>query len=312
MENQPLVSVVVITYNSAKYIIDTLESIYNQTYKNIELIISDDCSTDNTISLCKEWIKQKEKRFTNTQIIIPPHNTGISANCNRGYNAAQGEWIKGIAGDDALEKDCISLYMDFINKNPQISICHSKQHHYNNDFNPSSLDKTRDFIPPYGFQTPNAKQQFLYLCISDLISAPTVFFKKSLYDFVGGFDETIAMCEDYPMWLKITRANYPIYFLNEYTVKYRLHTKSVFGTESINYLFTRFFKQNNSVYQKYIKPYAPYCIRLANRYDYYLRFYLDKYNLNKKNYISQSIYWIFNIPYKLLLKFIFYFKINSK
>ncbi len=54
---ETLVSIVVITYNSAKFILETLESSKAQTYKNIELIISDDCSTDNTVEICQQWIR---------------------------------------------------------------------------------------------------------------------------------------------------------------------------------------------------------------------------------------------------------------
>ena len=53
-----LVSISVITYNSSKYILDTLDSVKAQTYPNLELVISDDCSTDNTIDLCKDWVKR--------------------------------------------------------------------------------------------------------------------------------------------------------------------------------------------------------------------------------------------------------------
>lgn len=57
---QPLVSVSVITYNSAKTVLETLESIKAQTYQNLELIVSDDCSTDNTVELCRNWIEQNK------------------------------------------------------------------------------------------------------------------------------------------------------------------------------------------------------------------------------------------------------------
>ncbi|MDR0890977.1 MAG: glycosyltransferase [Endomicrobium sp.] len=55
MENNPLVSVCVITYNSSKYVLETLESIKTQTYQNIELIVSDDCSTDDTVEVCENY-----------------------------------------------------------------------------------------------------------------------------------------------------------------------------------------------------------------------------------------------------------------
>ena len=106
-EKMPLVSVAVITYNSSKYVLDTLESIKAQTYKNIELIISDDSSTDNTMQLCKDWCDQNKDRFVRIQVIEPEKNTGVAANCNRAEAACEGDWVKLIAGDDMLLPDCI-------------------------------------------------------------------------------------------------------------------------------------------------------------------------------------------------------------
>ena len=86
MNNQPLVSVPVITYNSSKFVLETLESIKAQTYQNIELIISDDCSTDNTVELCQKWVEENKERFVRTQIITSDLNTGVSANGYRWTN----------------------------------------------------------------------------------------------------------------------------------------------------------------------------------------------------------------------------------
>ena len=73
----PLVSVVVMTYNSSKYVLETLDSIYNQTYLNIELIITDDCSTDKTFELCNKWLLQHQNRFIRIEFITNDINTGI-------------------------------------------------------------------------------------------------------------------------------------------------------------------------------------------------------------------------------------------
>ncbi|KAA6320476.1 putative glycosyltransferase EpsE, partial [termite gut metagenome] len=102
MNEQPLVSIVVITYNSSKYVLETLESAKVQTYQNIELIVSDDCSTDDTVDVCQNWLDENKERFVRTELLIVLKNTGVSANCNRGYKVAKGEWIKGVAGDDML------------------------------------------------------------------------------------------------------------------------------------------------------------------------------------------------------------------
>lgn len=65
----PLVSVAVVTYNSSKTVLETLDSIYNQTYPNLELIVSDDCSPDNTVEICREWIAGHSRRFIRTELL---------------------------------------------------------------------------------------------------------------------------------------------------------------------------------------------------------------------------------------------------
>ena len=77
---QPLVSINITTYNSSKFIIETLESAKMQTYQNIELIVSDDSSVDNTVELCKKWIEKNKERFVRCKVITVEKNTGIAAN----------------------------------------------------------------------------------------------------------------------------------------------------------------------------------------------------------------------------------------
>ena len=114
MDNLPLVSVPVVTYNSSKYVLETLESIKAQTYQNIELIVSDDCSTDDTVEICRKWIEENANRFVRTELITSPTNTGISANLNRAEAACRGEWVKPIAGDDLLLPDCIDICVNYV------------------------------------------------------------------------------------------------------------------------------------------------------------------------------------------------------
>ncbi len=119
---EPLVSIVVITYNSSKFVLETLESIRKQTYQNIELIISDDCSKDSTIDICRNWIEKNKNRFVKAELITVERNTGIAPNANRGLKVAKGEWIKFIAGDDMLISNCIDELILFIQKNDNLPI----------------------------------------------------------------------------------------------------------------------------------------------------------------------------------------------
>lgn len=110
----PLVSITVITYNSASTVVETLNSVYCQTYRNLELIVSDDSSSDDTVNVCKKWIKKHENRFERVCIIESKMNTGISANINRADAACTGECVKGIAGDDKLVPGCVETFVDLV------------------------------------------------------------------------------------------------------------------------------------------------------------------------------------------------------
>ena len=113
-----LVSVRVVTYNSSKTVLETLDSIKAQTYPNIELIISDDSSKDNTVEICREWLDKNGSRFARTELLTVPVNTGVSANINRSERACRAEWCKGIAGDDMLMPNCIADCMDYVAEHP--------------------------------------------------------------------------------------------------------------------------------------------------------------------------------------------------
>ena len=97
-----LASVVVITYNSSKTVIETLDSIWGQTYKELELVITDDYSKDDTVLVMQEWIKKHSNRFVRCELIANPINNGTSKNGNIGIYACKGEYVQLIAGDDIL------------------------------------------------------------------------------------------------------------------------------------------------------------------------------------------------------------------
>ena len=301
---EPLVSIVVVTYYSSQFLQETLDSIKEQTYKNIEFIISDDCSKDDTIKICEEWLKENRCRFTNCQILTSLKNTGVVANCNRGYQASTGMWIKDVAGDDALYPEAIEKFIQFTIKNPQARIIHSRMHMYYNTLLSSNMEHKHLKLSKYLMdnQFVNPQKQFNLLCLVNEIGAVTVFMQRALYLDLGGFDEQIPMCEDWPMWLKTTKQGYPIYFLDDYTSKYRITTSSIMGKENKNYLFKRFYQTENHIYNKYIKKYARIDTKFFNRYDFYVRLSLEKIGLNKKNYFSKLIYYTLIFPFKIYYK----------
>ena len=105
--NQELVSVMVLAYNAEKYITDLLASIKMQTYQRLELVVSDDASTDNTVKIVEEWCKDNKERFENMIVRKSKDNQGVTKNVNLGYRECNGKYIKLIAADDKLVEDCI-------------------------------------------------------------------------------------------------------------------------------------------------------------------------------------------------------------
>lgn len=305
---QPLVSIIVLTYNSSLTILETLESLRKQSYPNIELIISDDASKDETVKICQTWVQANSYKFKKCTILTTESNTGVSANCNRGCKIANGVWIKLIAGDDALYPNAISELIKFSHEYPNAYIVHSRMKCYNDYFIEANIkaDILQDYPPILtNNKGNNSQKQYLLLSLGNYIGAVTVFMKRSLYKEVNGYDESIKQCEDWPMWLKVTHLGYPFYFLDQYTSKYRISSSSIFGSATVNYLFSKFFEMENIIYNKYIKSSTPLIYRLTIRYYYYLRLCLDKMNLNKKNNITKFIYKLCKIPYLILLKYLF-------
>lgn len=236
MENrQPLVSVNVLMYNSSKYILETLESIKAQTYQNIELIMSDDKSTDNTVQICEKWIAKNKDRFASYQILVPDHNTGQSGNYNRAFRAATGEWIKEIDGDDLLLPNCLTDLVEYVNANPEAkyvfgkAICFAK--------------KTKNTIAnsfDYSFFSKKNNDQLDQLLFKSncVCSAGSFYNRRYMYDIDFTHDERIPNIEDTPKWINLLRKNVRFFFLDKEIVLYRFYS----GISTQRRLSLRYYK----------------------------------------------------------------------
>lgn len=222
IENQnPLVSIIVVTYNSSKYVLETLESAKAQTYQNIELIITDDGSTDQTIPLCQNWIDGNLSRFKECKFIKTTQNTGITSNCNRGLYAANGDWVKFIAGDDILLENSIKINIGYTIGN--------KHSFYFSMLNYTIEKPPIDKVFKSGLRLFNSKKNhFKILLKRNCLPAATAFIRREAILSLNGFDENYPMLEDYPLWLKAVQ-KYTIIFNSEKTVIYRIHSESTSG-----------------------------------------------------------------------------------
>ena len=220
-------SIIVPVYNAEKFIQKCVDSIVNQTYQNIELIISDDCSTDNTVELCQYWVEENQERFVRAQIITSDLNTGVSANGNRGRDACQGEWIKGIAGDDLLTPNCIADCVEYVQQHPNIIYLFGKIEAFG-----ANEEKNKYFsehVFDYSFFNLDIEGQLERLVFEqNCVPASTCFYNRQKAIELGiRNDERIPLLEDWPKWIMILGKRVKLEFMDKVLVLYRIHEKSL-------------------------------------------------------------------------------------
>lgn len=232
------VSVVVLSYRSADTICQTLDSICKQTYNDIELIITDDCSPDNTVAVVKEWIKTstENKLLSDIKLVTAEANTGIPGNINRALKQVSGEYVKIIAADDYMTPNAIQEYVDFCESNEgvlpiaKLHLFADKKDEKTADF--SSVQKYCDKC--YEFARLEKKEQYRLLLIQNRIAAPSAsFYPTELLRKVNGYDEHYRWFEDYPMNLKVMHQGYGFGLIDKEIVYYRLSGQSITASQEM-------------------------------------------------------------------------------
>ncbi len=291
----PEVSILIITYNSENYILETLESAKAQTYRNIELVISDDASTDNTLKICGNWIEKNKERFVRSKIVTTEVNKGIPANCNQGVEAVGCEWIKLIAGDDILDSNCISYFMECSHINPEACMISSSIQLFTNDFKEGSMGKviSTDNYKFFNVET-SAEKQYWMLLRKNYVHGPSTMFRKSVIINIGGFDEKYKFFEDYPLFLNLTKAGYKIYPLNKVTVYYRRHDSSVLR-QSGDRIFSDFYLKRRAFDLDYIHPNITRIERIADNMEFIRLRLFDRWGLNKERHLQKMLFTISNL-----------------
>ena len=224
----PKVSVIIPTYNCAKYITQALGSVLNQTYKDFEVIVVDDGSMDNTKEIVHKYIQGvaprvsgagKEKRPTICYIY--QENKGPAAARNKGIKESTGKYIAILDADDVWLPNRLEEQVSMIESDSEIGLVHANTIRIDEDNNVMGQVKRRT-----KFLTGRI---FKYLLLrEEHVSCPTVLFRKECIDKVGLFDEN-PICvgvEDRELWLRIARG-YKIVHINKVLAYYRIRKSSV-------------------------------------------------------------------------------------
>lgn len=187
----PLVSVIVPSYNHSKYIEECVESIVNQTYSNYELIVIDDGSTDNSV----EILERLQNKY-NFQLVVQ-ENIGLTKTLNKALSLSSGKYISIIASDDYWKTEKIKYQIECLENNLEVKLCFTDVIY---------VDGNSKMIDRRSYQERGVKllQTFEDVLLNAKLPPASLMFKRSDLEKIGGFDETLKV-EDLDLWLNILK-----------------------------------------------------------------------------------------------------------
>jgi len=217
MENNPLISILCLCYNQEKFIVESLESIKAQTYKNFEILICDDYSKDKSVNIINEWFGNN--RDLNVQFLIHTENKGICKSLNELLALSNGKYLQILALDDLLEKDKIERHVAILEKSNYNEVMVFSDA-YLIDKDSKRFQNT--FIPyHYKFLSLETGNYYNLLLADNMIPAMSGLMKSSIIKSIGGWDENLTF-EDYDMWLRLSK-NFDFIYDKINSCSYRLH-----------------------------------------------------------------------------------------
>ena len=267
-----LVSILVATYNHKNYILDCLNSIKNQTYKNLEIIISDDSSKDDTDKIINKFIK--ENKNLKIKFFIQKKNLNISKNFNFLFKKSKGKYIIFFGGDDIMEKNMIEIQLKTLIENPKASFCYTNCGWFNSDMSIKYFNHFNLLQKP-----PKVLKDILsdFTIPSPTIMTPTKFLPKK------PMNENVNHISDFLLAIDLFEKKSPVY-INRVLLKYRRHEQNTMTSRLANNERLKLIRILKNKYK--------------NRKDY-----IDQINLYKDVYLHNKIYDQFEIN-KFSLKLI--------
>ncbi len=245
---EKLVSVVIVSFHAEDSITRTLDSIYNQTYPYIELIVSDDASKDNTVAVAQAWMDAHKERFTDCILIANEKNQGVAENLNTGIRAATGAYIKDFGADDLLLPEYLATHVAYLEESGEDCVFSDMYAYQMVD----GVKQVRDYVPPVGekFYDASAKEQYRWLLRGNSLFSPTFLATRALYEKHGLYDPRFPLMEDYPHYLKIAKEGTHLNFLNVKQVEYCMAETSISNATGTRVLSPNFQKMTRDFFYK--------------------------------------------------------------
>ncbi len=205
---QDLVTIYITNFNYSEYIEKSIKSALNQSYENIEIIIVDDNSSDNSKKILSKYIKHPK-----IKILFNKRNQGLLKSSNIAIKASNGKYIMRLDADDYLDKKIVEILLDKIAKKPKIAMAYSDYHEIN------SSGKKINSIKQISLDTKKSIRD------RPILAACCLFRKEALFS-VNLYDENFSRQDGYDIWYKLIK-NYDFEHIKKYLFYYRKHDKSL-------------------------------------------------------------------------------------
>lgn len=208
---KPKVTVLMTVFNGERYLKDCIDSVLNQTFKDFEFLIIDDCSIDSSRDIIKSY---KDKRIF---LIENQKNLSQVKSLNIGLEEAAGEYLARIDQDDLMMENRLERQLDFLDKRPEIAVAGTWGEVI--DENGKVSGRTR---------MPVRNEEILgsALFCGYFLMHPSVMFRKDLVAASGKYDESLSLAEDFDLWMRLLLKKYKLANIPEFLTKFRYHRKS--------------------------------------------------------------------------------------
>jgi glycosyltransferase involved in cell wall biosynthesis len=217
----PLVSIICLCYNHERFIAEALDSVLAQTYSNLEIIIVDDCSTDNSVAIIKNYLRQ----YPQLTFISTGTNQGNTKAFNMAWRASKGDYIIDFATDDVLLPERVAQQVQaFQQLDKNYGVVYSDAEYIDDEGGHVKYHCQRNAAGEVTSFAPSG-DIFHHLLGRYFICPPTMMMKRQVLEDLQGYDEALAY-EDFDFWLRSSR-RYKYFFLDSITTKRRLHVHSL-------------------------------------------------------------------------------------
>lgn len=235
---RPVISVLMPVYNAAGYLGDAIDSILTQSYRDFELLIINDGSTDNSADLVEQ---KDDPRIT---LLHQPENLGLIEALNRGLEVAEGEFIARMDADDISLPQRFEKQVAFLNAHPEVGICGTWMEGF-------SQDSTAVWSTPLDHAAISAR-----LLFESVLFHPTVMMRRALLEqYQLNYDPDCPHAEDYDLWCRSSRC-FQLANIGEVLLRYRIHGESVGGRKRGEKLATASRVRSRHVESMGVKPTA--------------------------------------------------------